>query len=54
MSNPNQVPRILIVDESRMVRAMLIRHIRDLYDFVKKPMARLHGRFWYSITPSSW
>ena len=33
MSNPNQVPRILIVDESRMVRAMLIRHIRDLYDF---------------------
>ena len=33
MSNPNQLPRVLIVDESRMVRAMLIRHIRDLYDF---------------------
>lgn len=33
MNNPNQLPRILIVDESRMVRAMLIRHIRDLYDF---------------------
>ncbi len=33
MDNPNQLPRILIVDESRMVRAMLIRHIRDLYDF---------------------
>ncbi len=33
MSNPNQLPRVLIVDESRMVRAMIIRHIRDLYDF---------------------
>ena len=33
MSNPSQLPRILVVDESRMVRAMLIRHIRDLYDF---------------------
>jgi len=33
MSTPSQLPRILIVDESRMVRAMLIRHIRDLYDF---------------------
>lgn len=33
MSNPNQLPRVLIVDESRMVRAMLIRHVRDLYDF---------------------
>ena len=33
MNNSNQLPRILIVDESRMVRAMLIRHIRDLYDF---------------------
>lgn len=33
MNAPGQLPRILIVDESRMVRAMLIRHIRDLYDF---------------------
>ena len=33
MNTPNQLPRILIVDESRMVRAMLVRHIRDLYDF---------------------
>lgn len=33
MEKPNQLPRVLIVDESRMVRAMLIRHIRDLYDF---------------------
>ena len=33
MDSPNQLPRILIVDESRMVRAMFIRHIRDLYDF---------------------
>lgn len=33
MENPSQLPRILIVDESRMVRAMLIKHIRDLYDF---------------------
>ncbi len=36
MSAPSQLPRILIVDESRMVRAMLIRHIRDLYDFREK------------------
>ncbi len=33
MENPNQLPRILIVDESRMVRAMIIKHIRELYDF---------------------
>ncbi len=33
MENPSQLPRILIVDESRMVRAMLIKHVRDLYDF---------------------
>ncbi len=28
-----RLPRVLIVDESRIVRAMLIRHIRDYYDF---------------------
>ena len=33
MMNPTQLPRILIVDESRMVRAMLIKQIRDHYDF---------------------
>ena len=33
MDNPNQLPRILIVDESRMVRALIIKNIRDLYDF---------------------
>ena len=33
MENPTQLPRVLIVDESRMVRAMLIKHIRELYDF---------------------
>lgn len=33
MDNTNQLPRILIVDESRMVRALLIKQIRDLYDF---------------------
>ncbi len=33
MDSRNQPPRILIVDESRMARAMLIRHIRDQYDF---------------------
>ena len=33
MEISSQLPRILVVDESRMVRAMLIRHIRDLYDF---------------------
>ena len=33
MENPNPLPRVLIVDESRMVRAMIGRHIRDHYDF---------------------
>ena len=33
MENPNPLSRILIVDESRMVRAMIGRHIRDHYDF---------------------
>lgn len=33
MENPNPLSRVLIVDESRMVRAMIGRHIRDQYDF---------------------
>lgn len=33
MMNSSQLPRILVVDESRMVRAMLIKQIRDHYDF---------------------
>jgi two-component system cell cycle response regulator len=33
MDNPNPLPRILVVDESRMVRAMIIKNIRELYDF---------------------
>jgi two-component system, cell cycle response regulator len=33
MENPTRLPRVLIVDESRMVRAMIIKHIRDYYDF---------------------
>jgi len=33
MNNVTQLPRVLIVDESRMVRAMIIKHIRDSYDF---------------------
>jgi len=33
MTSPNTHPRILIVDESRMVRAMISKHIRDLYDY---------------------
>ncbi|MFZ4536162.1 GGDEF domain-containing response regulator [Propionivibrio sp.] len=33
MESSTQLPRVLIVDESRMVRAMIIKHIRDLYDF---------------------
>lgn len=33
MMNPTQLPRILVVDESRMVRAMIIKQIRDHYDF---------------------
>lgn len=32
MENQTQLPRILIVDESRMVRALIIKHIRDLYE----------------------
>jgi diguanylate cyclase (GGDEF)-like protein len=33
MTTPNSLPRILIVDESRMVRALLVRQIREFYDF---------------------
>jgi diguanylate cyclase (GGDEF)-like protein len=33
MDDPNQRPRILIVDESRMARATLIKSIRDQYSF---------------------
>lgn len=33
MENQTQLPRILIVDESRMVRAMIGKHIRDHYDY---------------------
>ena len=33
MENSNPLPRILIVDESRMVRAMIIKQIREFYDF---------------------
>ena len=33
MENPNQLPRILIADESRMVRAMISKQIREFYDF---------------------
>ena len=33
MDNSTSLPRVLIVDESRMVRAMIIRHIRDHYEF---------------------
>ncbi|MDR1708670.1 MAG: diguanylate cyclase [Candidatus Accumulibacter sp.] len=33
MSDPNPLPRLLIVDESRMVRAALIRQIRETYDY---------------------
>jgi len=32
MEKPNRLPKILIIDESRMVRAMLIKHVRDFYD----------------------
>ncbi len=31
--NPTSLPRILIVDESRMARAMIIKNIRDHYGF---------------------
>ena len=33
MDNPKQRPRILIVDESRMARANLIKQVRECYDF---------------------
>jgi two-component system cell cycle response regulator len=33
MENPNQRPRILIVDASRMVRATLIKLVREQYNF---------------------
>ena len=33
MNSPSQSPRILIVDESRIVRATISKHVRDLYDY---------------------
>jgi two-component system cell cycle response regulator len=33
MENPTRLPRLLIVDESRIVRAMLIKHLRGRFDF---------------------
>lgn len=33
MENPTQLPRVLIVDESRIARAMIIKHLRDRFDF---------------------
>lgn len=33
MNSPTQRPRILIVDDSRMVRATIIKRIRDYFDF---------------------
>lgn len=33
MTEQNPLPRILVVDESRMIRAMLVRQIREFYDF---------------------
>ncbi|MFT3849604.1 MAG: diguanylate cyclase [Propionivibrio sp.] len=33
MNSQTQLPRILIIDESRMVRAMIGKHIRDLFDY---------------------
>ena len=32
MDNSTSLPRVLVVDESRMVRAMIIRHIRDHFE----------------------
>lgn len=33
MNDPTRLPRVLVIDESRMVRAMLIKHLRDHYEF---------------------
>ena len=33
METPIQLPRVLIVDESRIARAMIIKHLRDRFDF---------------------
>ncbi len=33
MNSPTQLPRIVIVDESRIVRATISKHVRDLYDY---------------------
>lgn len=33
MNSPTQLPRILIVDESRIVRATISKHVCDLYDY---------------------
>lgn len=33
MNNPTSLPRVLIIDDSRMVRATIIKRIREHYDF---------------------
>lgn len=33
MDNPSQLPRVLIVDESRIVRATIGKHLRDAYGY---------------------
>lgn len=33
MDNPTSLPRVLIIDDSRMVRATIIKRIRERYDF---------------------
>ena len=37
MSNPSQLPRILVVEESRMVRAMLGKTLREHFDVQDNP-----------------
>jgi putative YhdH/YhfP family quinone oxidoreductase len=54
-TNPNQRPRILIVDESRMARATLIKSAFVINTAsARRSTAKRVGRHWFSTIPSSW
>ena len=52
MDDPDQRPRILIVDESRMDRATLIKSIRDQYSFREEADGEAGWQHWFSTTRS--
>lgn len=52
MDNSTSLPRVLVVDESRMVRAMIIRHVRDHYEVREEADGEAAWQCWCSISPS--